>query len=101
MKFNQSARNQPAPPAANVQPPAPVTVTAGAPPSGNAPDSANFVHLLTQADPQQQKQLIGEQLYRQIYALHKDLAGKITGKVTITVLTVLDASVCFCVQVCC
>lgn len=82
MKFNQSARNQPAPPATNVQPPAPVTVTAGAPPSasGNAPDSTNFVQLLAQADVQQQKQLIGEQLYRQIYALHKDLAGKITGK---------------------
>lgn len=81
MKFNQSARNQPAPPAANVQPTAPVSVTTGAPPSasGNAADSSNFVQVLAQADPQQQKQLIGEQLYRKIYNIHNELAGKITG----------------------
>lgn len=82
MKFSQSARNQPAPPAAStVVPPGPVTVPTGVPAAATAgPDSSSFVQLLTQSDPQQQKQLIGEQLYRQIYALHKELAGKITGK---------------------
>ena len=47
----------------------------------------DLVHALTHSSPQQQKQLIGEHLYQQIYAMHSDLAGKITG-------------VCVCVCVC-
>lgn len=75
MKFNQSARNQPAPPAAAQVPPVPATASATTP----APSTENFVQVLAQAEPQQQKQLIGEQLYRQIYQLHPELTGKITG----------------------
>lgn len=84
MKFSQTARNQPAPPtAAPVVPavPGPVTATpntAASGPTGTAPTD-NFVQVLAQSDPQQQKQIIGEQLYRQIYSLHNELAGKITG----------------------
>lgn len=78
MKFNQSARNQPAPPTASQVPPGPTAAPAasGAIP---APNTENFVQVLAQAEPQQQKQLIGEQLYRQIYTLHPELTGKITG----------------------
>lgn len=84
MKFNQSARNQPAPPTASQVPSgsssAGVTsTTPAAAGSGPAPTSDNFVQLLAQAEPQQQKQIIGEQLYRQIYSLHPELTGKITG----------------------
>ena len=43
------------------------------------PSSENFVQVLAQSYPQQQK-IIGEQLYRQIYALHPELTGKITGQ---------------------
>jgi hypothetical protein len=75
MKFNQSARNQPAPPAAAQVPPVPATASATTP----APSTENFVQVLAGAEPQQQKQLIGEQLYRQIYQLHPELTGKITG----------------------
>lgn len=79
MKFNQSARNQPAQPAAQV-PSGPAGVTAqAATTTGPTPNTDNFVQLLAQSEPQQQKQLIGEHLYRQIYSLHPDLAGKITG----------------------
>ena len=87
MKFNQTARNQPAPSTA-----APVAAAVPGPvaaatnnaatgaPAGPAPTD-NFVQVLAQSDPQQQKQIIGEQLYRQIYSLHNELAGKITGTV--------------------
>ena len=79
MKFSQSACNQPAAPAANI--PLPVAIAAGASATATATggDSSAFVQLLTELDSQQQKQLIGEQLYKQIYTLHKELAGKITG----------------------
>ena len=43
------------------------------------PTSQEFLQVLTSSGPQQQKQLIGEELYRLIYPLHSDLAGKITG----------------------
>ena len=46
-------------------------------PTGTTP--TDFVQVLAQSDPQQQKQIIGERLYRQIHSLHSDLAGKITG----------------------
>lgn len=81
MKFNQTARNQPAPPA-TAQVPSGAGGVAAAPAAGTGPGaggSDNFVQLLAQAEPQQQKQIIGEQLYRQIYTLHPELTGKITG----------------------
>lgn len=83
MKFNQSARNQPAPPTTAQVPSVPGGVAA-TPAAGSVPaapsNSDNFVQLLAQAEPQQQKQIIGEQLYRQIYTLHPELTGKITGQ---------------------
>lgn len=83
MKFNQSARNQPAPPT-TAQVPSVAGGVAATPTTGSVPaapsSSDNFVQLLTQAEPQQQKQIIGEQLYRQIYTLHPELTGKITGE---------------------
>ena len=33
----------------------------------------------------QQKQIIGEHLYRQIFAIHPDLSGKITGKLIVCI----------------
>lgn len=42
--------------------------------------SQQLLASLTQSTPQQQKQIIGEHLYREIYSMHADLAGKITGK---------------------
>lgn len=77
MKFNQTVRNQP---------PSVATVAAGPPtaqpgvPTAGATPSENLLGMLTAADPQQQKQIIGEHLYRQIFAMHPDLSGKITGK---------------------
>ena len=47
--------------------------------SPGAPTSQEFLQVLTNSGPQQQKQLIGEELYRLIYPVHSDLAGKITG----------------------
>ena len=40
---------------------------------------------LTQAEPMQQKQIIGEHLYRQIYAIHPELSGKITGTLVVCI----------------
>ena len=82
MKFNQTARNQPAPATTSQVPSVPGGVTAA--PAGatvqGTPNNENFVQLLAQSDPQQQKQMIGEQLYRQIFTLHPELTGKITGQ---------------------
>ena len=58
-----------------------------APPSAQVPTARNvqatpttdIVQMLAQAEPQQQKQIIGEQLYRQIYTMYPEPAGKITG----------------------
>ena len=47
--------------------------------SPGVPTFQEFLQVLTSSGPQQQKQLIGEELYRLIYPLHNDLAGKITG----------------------
>ncbi len=83
MKFNQSVRNPPAgsqvtvptgPPTANNQ-------SGGA--SLNTAGNKTFVAQLAQAEPNQQKQLIGEQLYRAIYSTYPEYAGKITGDVLI------------------
>ncbi len=76
MKFNQSALNQPAPPTGSQMPRMTATPTAGR--AVPAPTD-NFVQHLAQSEPQQQKQIIGEQLYRQIYPLHPELTDKITG----------------------
>lgn len=76
MKFNQSVRNQP-PPVAQVAT-GPATAQPGAQAAGATP-SENLVGMLTAAEPQQQKQIIGEHLYRQIFSMHPDLSGKITG----------------------
>ena len=78
MKFNQSVRNQP-PPVAQAVATGPSTAQPGAQPAGAAP-SDNLVGMLTAADPQQQKQIIGEHLYRQIFSMHPELSGKITGE---------------------
>lgn len=80
MKFNQTVRNQPAQPTASQVPSVPAGVTA-APVAGavQTTPTTDIVQLLAQSEPQQQKQIIGEQLYRQIYTLHPDHAGKITG----------------------
>lgn len=79
MKFNQSVRNQPPPVAAAVAS-GPATAQPGAPAAGATP-SDNLLGMLTAAEPQQQKQIIGEHLYRQIFSMHPDLSGKITGKI--------------------
>ena len=80
MKFSQGVRNQPpsvAPPVAS----GPSTTQPGVQASGATP-SENLIGMLTAADPQQQKQIIGEHLYRQIFTMHSDLAGKITGRLS-------------------
>ena len=60
---------------------APQTSTSSAQPdlSADYHPQQNLLASLTQSTPQQQKQIIGEHLYREIYAMHPDLAGKITG----------------------
>lgn len=83
MKFNQTVRNQPVPPTSSQVPSGPGGVTATPASGAPAPPSTDIVQLLAQSDSQQQKQIIGEQLYRQIYSLHTELAGKITGMQTI------------------
>ena len=78
MKFNQTVRNQP-PPVAPAVAAGATTTQAGQAATGATP-SENLVGMLTAAEPQQQKQIIGEHLYRQIYSMHSELSGKITGK---------------------
>jgi polyadenylate-binding protein len=73
MKFTPSARNPPVPPPQAQVPPSQQEVPADSHPS------QQLLASLTQSTPQQQKQIIGEHLYREIYAMHSDLAGKITG----------------------
>jgi polyadenylate-binding protein len=72
VKFTSSARNPPGPPLQTQVPPTQPDV---------APDhpSQALLASLAQATTQQQKQIIGEHLYREIYSMHADLAGKITG----------------------
>ncbi len=78
MKYSQTAHNQPVPPSADAQ--VSIGPGAGASSAPGTASSENFVQVLAQSDPQQQEQIIGEQLYRQIYALHPELTGKITGQ---------------------
>ncbi|CAI8005612.1 Polyadenylate-binding protein [Geodia barretti] len=73
VKFTSSARNPPGPPPQTQVPQTQPDV---------APENHPFQILLAslaQATTQQQKQIIGEHLYREIYSMHADLAGKITG----------------------
>ena len=44
-----------------------------------AAQDALTLQQLTSAEPHQQKQIIGEHLYRKIYNMYPQLAGKITG----------------------
>ena len=77
MMFSQTAGNQPSPPtAASIAAALPGPVVAA---TNNTLTSDSFVQLLAISDPQQQKQMIGEQLYHQIYSFRNDLAGRITG----------------------
>ena len=46
-----------------------------------ATDNLPSLRSLTQSTPQEPKQIIGEHLHREIYSMHADIAGKITGKV--------------------
>ena len=73
MKFTPSARNPPVPPTQAQVPPSQQDV------GTENHSSQQFLKSLTQSSPQLQKQIIGEHLYREIYAMHSDLAGKITG----------------------
>ena len=83
MKFTPGARNPPVPPPQAQVPQAQQEVPADSHPS------QQLLASLSAATPQQQKQIIGEHLYREIYAMHSDLAGKITG-----------VCVCVCVYTC-
>ena len=78
MKFNQSVRNQPPPVAAAIAS-NPATTQPGVPTTGASP-SDNLLGMLIAAEPQQQKQIIREHLYREIFSMHPDLSEKITGK---------------------
>ena len=73
MKFTPSVRNPPVPPPQSQVPQTQPDLSADYHPQ------QNLLASLTQSTPQQQKQIIGEHLYREIYAMHPDLAGKITG----------------------
>ncbi len=75
MKFNQTVRNPPAGSQTTVPTGAPTVPNQASNPASNK----TFVATLAQAEPNQQKQLIGEQLYRAIFNTYPEYAGKITG----------------------
>lgn len=80
MQFNQSVRNPPAGSQVPAGGPAvPTGQTSGTQLNPPGQQTNNFLNQLTKADPNQQKQLIGEQLYRAIFNTYPDQAGKITG----------------------
>lgn len=76
MKFNQTVRNPPPPVAPAV---ASGPAAQPGPAATGATPSENLLSVLTAANPQEQKQIIGEHLYRQIFSMHPELSGKITG----------------------
>lgn len=69
-KFNPAARNPPTQMIPNQQPAQAVHVT------GQEPLTAS---MLSDAPPQEQKQMLGERLFPLIVSMYPDLAGKITG----------------------
>jgi polyadenylate-binding protein len=86
IKFTGQARNQPMQqmmmpphmmPPQGMMPPQPPQQQQQQPPKG-MPESLDHSQL-AQADPQTQKNMIGERLYPLIHRQHSDLAGKITG----------------------
>ena len=81
-KITPSARN---PPGAGGAPPVPAGGDRG--PAGAmggvSPQDSLSLQQLTSAEPHQQKQIIGEHLYRQIFNMYPQLAGKITGQPTL------------------
>ena len=74
----KSVRNQPPPVAAAVAS-GPATAQPRVPTTGTTPTD-NLLGMLIAAEPQQQKQIIGEHLYREIFSMHPDLSEKIIGK---------------------
>jgi polyadenylate-binding protein len=69
-KFNSVARNPAAAPMMPGQPPQAVHI------SGQEPLTAS---MLSDAPPQEQKQMLGERLFPLIHIMYPELAGKITG----------------------
>ncbi len=80
MKFSQSVRNPQAGPQPTGPTGAPTAPNQAGAASLNPTSNKNFVATLASAEPGQQKQLIGEQLYRAIFNTYPEYAGKITGK---------------------
>lgn len=78
MKFNQTVRNPPGGSQGPVPGGAPSGPNQGGP-QLNTAGNQKFVSHIAQSEPGQQKQLIGEQLYRAIYQTYPEQAGKITG----------------------
>ena len=78
MKFKQTVRNQPPSVVPTVVSGLAATQPGAA--AASATPSENLVSMLTSAEPHQEKQIIGEHVYRQIYSTHPKPSGKITGE---------------------
>lgn len=76
-KITPSARNPPG--AGAPAPPTGAERGPGGAVAGSGQESLSLQQL-TAAEPHQQKQIIGEHLYRQIFSMYPTFAGKITGK---------------------
>ena len=84
-KLAPSARNPPI--AGSAQPVAMGAGERGGPGGAVADVAAQdalTLQQLTTAEPHQQKRIIGEHLYRKIYNMYPQLAGKITGTAAVT-----------------